>query len=195
MAQPKMKILPNENTALIEALFDIFRNHGYEGTTISLLSEFTGLQKSSLYHHFPKGKEDMLKAVVSYVSKQIQQHILAPLLDTQVKPEKRFSNMIATIKAFYSDGRKNCLLNVLNLGEAKVEINKLQNDDYSAWLNALIQLGEEVGMSQPEAKNWAERFLIIIEGALVIQRLTSNKQTFEKHMNHEQKQFQQFLNS
>jgi len=40
----------NENTALIEALFDIFRNHGYEGTTISLLSEVTGLQKSSLYH-------------------------------------------------------------------------------------------------------------------------------------------------
>lgn len=195
MAELKMKTLPNENTALIEALFDIFRNHGYEGTTISLLSEVTGLQKSSLYHHFPKGKEDMLKAVVSYVSKQIQQHIIAPLLDTQIKPENRFGNMIATIKAFYSDGRKNCLLNVLNLGDAKVEINKLQNDDYSAWLNALIQLGEEVGMSQPEANNWAERFLIIIEGALVIQRLTSNKQTFEKHMVYEQKQFQQFLNS
>ena len=195
MAQPKMKILPNENTALIEALFDIFRNHGYEGTTISLLSEVTGLQKSSLYHHFPKGKEDMLKAVVEFVSAQIQQHIITPLLDTQIKPEKRFSNMVATIKAFYSDGRKNCLLNVLNLGEAKVEINKLQNDDYSAWLNALVELGKEVGLSQQEAKNWAERFLIIIEGALVIQRLTSNKQTFEKHMDYEQKQFQQFLNS
>ena len=183
----------NENTALIEALFDIFRNHGYEGTTISLLSEVTGLQKSSLYHHFPKGKEDMLKAVVSYVSKQIQQHIIAPLLDTQVKPEKRFSNMIATIKAFYNDGRKNCLLNVLNLGETKAEINKLQNDDYSAWLDALIQLGKEVGLNQQEAKDWAERFLIIIEGALVIQRLTSNKQTFEKHMEYEQKQFRQIL--
>jgi TetR/AcrR family transcriptional repressor of lmrAB and yxaGH operons len=185
----------NENTALIAALFDIFRNHGYEGTTISLLSEVTGLQKSSLYHHFPKGKEDMLKAVVEFVSAQIQQYIIAPLLDTQVKPEKRFSNMIATVKAFYSEGKKNCLLNVLNLGEAKADIKKLQNDDYSAWLNALIQLGEEVGMNQPEAKNWAERFLIITEGALVIQRLTSNKQTFERHMEYEQMQFQQFLNS
>ena len=184
----------NENTALIGALFDIFRNHGYEGTTISLLSEVTGLQKSSLYHHFPKGKEDMLKAVVSYVSKQIQQHIIAPLLDTQTKPEKRFSNMIATIKAFYSDGRKNCLLNVLNLGETKAEINKLQNDDYGAWLDALIQLGKEAGLHQQEARNWAERFLIIVEGALVIQRLTSNMQTFEKHMEYEQKQFQQLLN-
>lgn len=185
----------SENTVLIEALFDIFRNHGYEGTTISLLSEITGLQKSSLYHHFPKGKEDMLKTVVGYVSQQIQQHIIAPLLDTQVKPEKRFSNMIATVKAFYSGGKKNCLLNVLNLGEAKIDIKKLQNDDYSAWLNALARLGEEVGMTQQQAESWSERFVIIMEGALVIQRLTSNEQTFEKHMEYEQKQFQQFLKS
>ena len=103
--------------------------------------------------------------------------------------------MMKTVKAFYSDGGKNCLLNVLNLGEAKADIKKRQNEDYSAWLNALIHLGVEVGMPQPEAKNWAGRFIIIIDGALVIQRLTSNKQTFEKHMEYEQKQFQQFLNS
>ncbi len=109
----------NENTALIEALFDIFRNHGYESTTISLLSEVTGLQKSSLYHHFPKGKEDMLKAVVEFVSGKIHQHVITPLLDKEVDQEKRFSNLIATITRFYSDGRKNCLLNVLNLGEKK----------------------------------------------------------------------------
>ncbi|MDZ4140742.1 MAG: TetR/AcrR family transcriptional regulator [Methylotenera sp.] len=184
----------NENTVLIEALFDIFRNHGYEGTTISLLSEGTGLQKSSLYHHFPAGKEDMLKAVVVYVSMQVHQHIITPLLDTQEKPEKRFSNMIATIKAFYSDGRKNCLLNVLNLGEAKVKIKELQNNDYNAWLNALIQLGKEVGMSQQEATEWSERFLIVVEGALVIQRLTGNKMIFDKQMEYEKNQFQQFLN-
>jgi TetR/AcrR family transcriptional regulator, lmrAB and yxaGH operons repressor len=184
----------NENTALIEALFDIFRNHGYEGTTISLLSEMTGLRKSSLYHHFPAGKEDMLKAVVGYVSMQVQQHIITPLLETQIKPEKRFNNMIATIKTFYCGGEKNCLLNVLNLGAAKSEIKQLQNDGYSAWLASLVSIGKEVGMSQQEAADWAERFLIFVEGALVIQRLTSNKQIFEKQMEYEKKQFQQFLN-
>ena len=183
----------NENTALIEALFDIFRNRGYEGTTISLLSEVTGLQKSSLYHHFPKGKEDMLKAVVEFVSGKIHQHVTTPLLDKEVDQEKRFSNLIATITRFYSEGRKNCLLNVLNLGETKVEINKLQKDDYSAWLNALVQLGKDAGVDEPEAKSWAERFLVIIEGALVIQRLTNDFQTFERHMEYEKKQFSQFL--
>lgn len=183
----------NENSALIQALFEIFRSHGYEGTTISLLSEVTGLQKSSLYHHFPKGKEDMLKAVVEFVSGQIQQYVIAPLLDVQISPEKRFSNLIATIKAFYGDGSKNCLLNVLNLGDAKSEINKLQNNDYDAWLGALIQLGLEIGLSQQEAENWAEQFLVVVEGALVIQRLKGDKQTFDKHMAREQAQFNKLL--
>jgi len=83
---------------------------------------------------------------------------------------------------------------VLNLGEAKAEIKKLQNDDYNAWINALAQLGQEVGMSQQEATEWAERFLIVVEGALVIQRLTSSKQTFEKQMEYEKKQFHTLLN-
>ena len=181
------------NTALIAALFDIFRNHGYEGTTISLLSEVTGLKKSSLYHHFPAGKEDMLKVVVGYVSQQVDQHVITPLLDTQVKPEIRFTNMLAIIKTFYSEGKKNCLLNVLNLGDAKAEINKLQNDDYQAWIDALIELGKEVGLSELDATDWAERLLIVIEGTLVIQRLTNNAQTFEKQLAYEQKQFNQFV--
>ena len=181
------------NTALIAALFDIFRNHGYEGTTISLLSEVTGLKKSSLYHHFPAGKEDMLKVVVGYVSQQVDQHVITPLLDTQVKPEIRFTNMLAIIKTFYSEGKKNCLLNVLNLGDAKAEINKLQNNDYQAWINALIELGKEVGLNEIDATDWAERLLIVIEGTLVIQRLTNNAQTFEKQLAYEQKQFNQFV--
>jgi hypothetical protein len=85
------------------------------------------------------------------------------------------------------------LLNVLNLGDTKVEINKLQNDDYNAWLNALIQLGKDAGLDESEAKNWAERFLVIVEGALVIQRLTNDLQTFERHMEYEKKQFSRFL--
>jgi hypothetical protein len=49
-------------------------------------------------------------------------------------------------------------------------------------------------MNLQESTYWAERFLIVIEGALVIQRLTSNKQVFEKQMEHEQTQFKNFFN-
>ncbi len=178
-----------DDHSLAEALFEIFRSHGYEGTTLSLLSEVTGLKKSSLYHRFPKGKDDMVKAVVLYVSVQLHEHVIEPLLNNKIAPETRFSEMITSVKDFYCDGKKNCLLNVLSLGKENPEINKLLNNDYDAWLAALIQLGREIGLNQSEAKAKSEHFLIVLQGALVIQRLTSNHLVFQKSMGYEKKQF------
>jgi AcrR family transcriptional regulator len=178
-----------DNHSLAESLFDVFRSRGYEGATLSLLSEVTGLKKSSLYHRFPAGKDDMVKAVVLYVSSQLNTQIIEPLLNSKERPEKRFSKMIVTVNMFYSDGRKNCLLNVLNLGEPKAEIKELLNKDYTDWLAALCTLGEEAGLDTKLAKERAEHFLIVVQGALVIQRLTNNNLTFKKNMEYEEKYF------
>jgi TetR/AcrR family transcriptional regulator, lmrAB and yxaGH operons repressor len=182
-----------DNDSLAESLFEIIRRHGYEGATISLLSEVTGLKKSSLYHRFPAGKDDMVKAVVRYISAQLHQLVVAPLLVRQDMPEKRFNNMLVTLKAFYCAGQKNCLLNVLSLGEAKDEIKVLLKKDYDAWFTALCALGQEAGLKPKEAEVRAEHFLIAVQGVLVIQRLTNNPLTFENCMAYEQKHFFQTI--
>ena len=174
---------------LAESLFEVFRCQGYEGTTLAQLSAATGLQKSSLYHRFPEGKVDMVKAVLAYFSAQLRRHVIEPLLDSQKPPEKRFGDMLVTIKAFYGDGKKNCLLNALTLGEAGNDIKALMLNDFNAWLAALGKLGKEAGMSRREAAEWSERFLMVVEGALVVQRLTGNALTFENAMAYEKKQF------
>lgn len=178
-----------DNHSLAESLFEVFRSRGYEGATLSLLSEVTGLKKSSLYHRFPAGKDDMVKAVIVYVSSQLHAHIIEPLLSSKERPKERFSNMIVTVNMFYNDGRKNCLLNVLNLGEPKAEIKELLNKDYTDWLAALCALGEEAGLDKKLAKERSEHFLIVVQGALVIQRLTNNDLTFKKIMKYEENQF------
>ncbi|MCY7320404.1 MAG: TetR/AcrR family transcriptional regulator, partial [Phormidesmis sp. CAN_BIN36] len=63
----------------IPELVKVFRQYGYEGATLAKLSEATGLGKASLYHHFPKGKEEMASAVLDYLNRGLQEQILAPL--------------------------------------------------------------------------------------------------------------------
>lgn len=178
-----------DDDSLVESLFEIFRCHGYEGSTISRLSELTGLKKSSLYHRFPGGKDDMVKAVVNHVSAQLQQHVIAPLSSRQDPPEIRFDNMLATLKTFYDTGHKNCLLNVLSLGEAKDEIKKLLRNDYDNLFEVLCLLGQDAGFTEKEAGIRAEHFLVTVQGALVVQRLSDNPFTFENCMVHEKKLF------
>jgi AcrR family transcriptional regulator len=181
-----------DDVTLIEALFDVFRNRGYEGATLAILSEMTGLKKSSLYHRFPAGKEDMVKAVVQHVTRQLNELILEPLRDNSVSPKERFDQMLVTISAFYNDGKKNCLLNVLNLGETKPEIKAILYNDYNSWLTALINLGKEAGMKAQEANLRALHFLIVVEGALVVQRVTSDETTFKNSMEYEKSLFFNF---
>ncbi len=186
--------LPTINDdVLMTAVVEIFRQYGYEGTTISLLSTVTGLKKSSLYHRFPAGKEDMAKAAVAYVQMEIQQTMIVPLLNRTLAPEVRFNTMIAAVQLFFVDGSKNCLLNVLSLGEVKPNIQQQLNAIYDAFLYALERLAQEIGMDAHEAKLWSERFLIFLEGALVIQRLTKNKLMFIQQLQYEQQQFNQLL--
>lgn len=182
-----------DDDVLTQAVFETFRKYGYEGTSIALLSAKTGLKKSSLYHRFPAGKDDMAKAAVNYVQIQMQQHMIIPLLNKTIAPEIRFGTMITAARQFFADGTKNCLMNVLSLGEVQPEIQQQLNVIYDAFLYALEKLAQEVGMSAHEAKLWGERFLIFLEGALVIQRLTKNKEMFIQQLQYEQQQFNQLI--
>ena len=54
----------SERADALPALAEVFREHGFEGASLSLISERTGLGKGSLYHFFPGGKEEMAAAVL-----------------------------------------------------------------------------------------------------------------------------------
>src|ERR1700749_1985402 len=53
-----------EKAEIVGRLFVVFQDRGYEGASLADLSQATGLGKSSLYHHFPRGKEQMAEAVL-----------------------------------------------------------------------------------------------------------------------------------
>ena len=44
---------------LIERLAKVFKDYGYQGASMSIIAKASGLQKASLYHRFPGGKEQM----------------------------------------------------------------------------------------------------------------------------------------
>ena len=46
----------------LDRITAVFRKWGYEGATLRMISEATGLGRASLYHHFPGGKDDMARA-------------------------------------------------------------------------------------------------------------------------------------
>ena len=60
---------------VVERLMRVVRRHGYDGASLAELSKATGLGKSSLYHYFPDGKDDMVRAVLEHLESQLRETV------------------------------------------------------------------------------------------------------------------------
>ena len=85
---------------LVDKLIDIFCEFGYDGTSLTILSQKTGLGRASLYYHFPGGKEEMANAVYEKISRDFTKLVLAPLA-TDLNFQTKIKNMLEGINLFY----------------------------------------------------------------------------------------------
>ena len=169
--------MPKEE--VITKLIPIFRYYGYEGATVSRLSEATGLKKASLYHHFQGGKEQMAEAVLEYIDHWIEENIFAAL-QSDKSPRERIKAMSQGIDKFYQSGQSPCVLSVMSVGEADNLFHQQLEQALKKWIATLAELVEETGVNPVQARQRAEDAIMLIQGALVLVRVTKNTQPFKR---------------
>jgi TetR/AcrR family transcriptional regulator, lmrAB and yxaGH operons repressor len=152
---------------VIDRLREVFQRLGYDGASLAELSHGTGLGKSSLYHYFPKGKEEMALAVLRRVHAWIEENAIAPL-QGQGSRKERLERMLRALDSLYAGGKNPCLLGNLVVGEARHLYQRQLRSTFSAWVEGLEQLGLEAGLSRRTARERAEDVVLQIQGALVL---------------------------
>ncbi len=163
----------------IAQLISVFRQYGYEGATLARLSKATGLGKASLYHYFPKGKEEMATAVLNHLSVWLEENILA-LLRGSGKPDERIRAMGKNVNQIYDQGEQACLLAMLSIGESHHLFHTQIQQVLNAWINALAQVLVEAGLETGEARLRAEDAILQIQGALVLARGLNDTTPFQR---------------
>ena len=152
---------------ILGRLMELFRDKGFDGASLSDISESTGLGKSSLYHHFPNGKEEIALQVLAHLEEQLEQALFEPLRST-ASPKKKLERMLDTIDAFYDGGKKACLLERLCASVDARRFRRPLGRAFSKWIDAVEALGVESGLSRTIARARAEDAVVRIEGALVV---------------------------
>jgi TetR/AcrR family transcriptional repressor of lmrAB and yxaGH operons len=159
-------LIPKEQ--VVARLFVVFRDHGYEGASLAELSRATGLGKSSLYHYFPGGKEDMARAVLDFVDGWFAQNVFAPL-SGKGSPRERLQRMLDAMERLYGGGREPCLLGSLaTAGASRALFDKRLRAAFGAWVDAIERVAIEGGVPKRIARARAEDVIVTLEGALVL---------------------------
>lgn len=163
---------------VIQRIVAAFREHGYEGASLSILSQATGLGRSSLYHHFPNGKTDMAQAAWAWVMSSFEELVIAPLRQTQQTPLQRLQACAQGLAAFYADGARSCLLNIFSIGSANTLFQEQLRVGTHAMMQMFSELAQESGINAVEAQRRGEQAVIGIQGALVISRTLGSNEPF-----------------
>jgi TetR/AcrR family transcriptional regulator, lmrAB and yxaGH operons repressor len=152
----------------VPTLLQLFRQFGYEGVTISKISQATGLGKASLYHHFPGGKADMAEAALTQVNLWLETSIL-PLLGNDEKPIDKFQAMCLEMSSFFNEGQNSCLWAVLVLEAASDDLFHTQISwAFSQWFEAISNVLVAAGLDEILAKQRGEDAIIAIQGVLIL---------------------------
>jgi TetR/AcrR family transcriptional regulator, lmrAB and yxaGH operons repressor len=155
---------------LLDKISQVFRRYGYEGATMSRLSAAPGLERASLYHRFPGGKDEMVAAAAASGNAWFGQHVLQPLSQPG-DPADQVKLVCQRLREFYDDGRLPCVLESLSLPAGSEELHRSLNSSLDAWMEAFTLLARKSGFSPAAARDRAEQAIIEIEGSLVLARV------------------------
>lgn len=75
-ASKKKADLPRRDETILKFAARAFREYGYPATSMQRIADAAGLQKASLYHHFPS-KDDILSQIVEAASQLLVQPLEA----------------------------------------------------------------------------------------------------------------------
>jgi AcrR family transcriptional regulator len=168
----------HERVEVIPLIAEAFRELGYDGATMSRITERTGLGKGSLYHFFPGGKEDMAAAVLADIDAWFEDNIFVPLREQE--PRAAIEGMWRSVEAYFHSGRKVCLVGAFALDQTRDRFARAIVAYFRQWIDALAVALSRLG--QPGSRELAEDVVSGIQGAIVLSRALGDRDGFSAAM-------------
>lgn len=166
---------------IVDRLFVTFRDRGYAGSSLADLSEATGLGKSSLYHHFPRGKEQMAEAVLAQ-GKAFIQSAVADVAHSKLSLQVRIRRIVTAFDRLYAGGRNSCILGKLANAEIGIAGHQLAREIFDLWAAAIAQLARDSGMAAGRARQFAEDWIARVQGSLILSAANGDCKPYKRAM-------------
>ncbi|MCG8310152.1 MAG: TetR/AcrR family transcriptional regulator [Cytophagales bacterium] len=176
---------------IIEKTSELFNKQGFKGTSLSDLTVATKLTKGSIYGNF-SSKEEVALAAFNHNYQNLIKKFSANLAKAPTSKAK-LATFLDTYEEIYteiiSSGGCPILNNAVDADDTNSKLNNLSVKAFYDW-NQTIRLIMNAGKSTGEfsrvlnSEYYADLFLLIIEGGLVLAKSTGEKRYFRHALQH-----------
>jgi TetR/AcrR family transcriptional regulator, transcriptional repressor for nem operon len=176
---------------IIEKTAPVFNKHGFDGATLGLLQEATGLTKGSLYGNF-SDKQEIAKAAFRYSMERVREFV-----GGKVQYQKSAKQKLLALLTFYSD----YVFNPPIAGGCPLLNNAVEADDHHtfmkktvaseidktiSFISSLLEDGKKNGEFRKDIKcaELATIFFSSIEGAIMVSRVSGSDAAMKSVFRH-----------
>lgn len=158
---------------IIAASNELFRRHGYNGTSLAQISTASGATTGSIYHFFPGGKEDLGVAVIETtggIYRQLFELIAGAASDPAQGVLDVFTGAAATLEE--TDFIDPCPIGTVAREVANVSepLRLAASRAFDSWVEAVARHFVEAGVASSDAHSLAELCVTSLEGCFVLSR-------------------------
>ncbi len=163
---------------MIDGARQLLAERGLQGTSFADVVERTGAPRGSIYHHFPGGKDELVKEALDLAG----QRAIAALDGDDTRPEQvaeRFLNWWRDrLEArHFAAG---CSILAVAIDADTDDLRDHAWAKFDAWLGALEAKLQERGLSEVDAKSAAVLLLAGAEGAIALSRAARSLEPFDR---------------
>lgn len=174
-----MPRMPTDRAKTLSVLAEVFREYGYDGASLGIITQATGLGKGSLYHMFPGGKAEMMSAVLTEIDTWFETHIYAPLR-TNTQSHDTITAMLDAVTQYFHSGRRACLMGALSVSNQRDQFADAIAHYFSRWINALTLTLQQHSHAPSQARLLAEETVLHIQGAIILSRALNDPALFQR---------------
>lgn len=163
---------------MVEGAARLLARQGLQGTSFSEVLELTGAPRGSVYHHFPGGKDQLVKAALDFVAAQ-----MASVLDPK---EGAPADEITTLflqawRTVLSRSRlqAGCAVVAVTVAADSRDLLEHVSAIFRSWRVRLTELLVKGGLAPRDAGPFAAMLIAASEGAVVLSRGEQSMEPFE----------------
>jgi AcrR family transcriptional regulator len=163
----------NTRDRILTATNELFRRHGFNGTSIKQITLAAQVPMGSLYHFFPGGKDQLAREAIE-TSGPAYEQLFEIIADEAVNPSEAITNFFeGAAEVLEATG----FIDICPIGTVAREVAST-NDSlrvstakvFASWITAVAARLEAAGVPGPEANGLATTVVASLEGGFLLAR-------------------------
>ncbi len=159
------------------------RSQGYYATGIREILADTGVPKGSLYHHFPDGKQDLACEALKRSNEEMLSKFRAAMSGRAAQEGLTAIVEVSKNELVQSEYEEGCPIATVALEVSHSEeiLSQLTSEIYKGWEDGLTAFLVKRGVT--DARSKAQRFLMRLEGAIILGKVHRTDMYFDLLIN------------